>query len=163
MIVRDATRIDIETVVRAMRAEDAREVYAARFTDDPEHLIDELDEGRKYCLGFLALCAGEFDPIGLLGARLRSPNVASVAMIATDRWPEIAFAATRFSIRYAIPAYLGSNVHRAQCECWEGNEVSKKWLEALGFTVEGTLRALGKNGEDFIQYSWLNPKRLIRA
>jgi ribosomal protein S18 acetylase RimI-like enzyme len=158
MIARDATRADIEHVVVNMRAADAREVFACRWSRDKQALIDDLDAGRPFCIGFLALCAGEFDPIALLGARLLYPGVASVAMIATERWREIAFAATRFAIKTAIPCYLGPNARRAQCEAWVENHVSCAWLEAIGFEAEGVLQRLGNSGEDFVQYAWLNPK-----
>lgn len=160
MIVRDATALDIETVVTDMRAADAREVYAGRFTDDPAALIADLAAARRYAIVFLALCAGEFDPIALIGAHLRAPGVAAVTMIATDRWAEIAWPATRYVIRTAIPVFLAPNVHRAQCEAWEGNDVSRAWLETLGFEAEGTLQAYGKNRDNFVQYAWLNLERM---
>ncbi len=159
MIVRDATRLDVETVIHLMRADDALEVYAGRFLDDPQALAEDLVAARPQFIAMKALCAAEFDPIAIIGARLMWPGVASIIMVATDRWSEIAFAATRWVKRVAIPVYIARNCHRGQCEAWVGNLVSCAWLENLGFVVEGRLRGYGKNGEDFIQYAWTRPGR----
>lgn len=158
MIVRDADSFDVDVVVHAMRADDAREVFAGRFVEDRQALADELVAARPYLIALKALCDDETTPIAIIGARLRWPGVASILMIATDRWPEIAFAATRWVKRVAIPVYIARNCHRGQCECWIGNGASRVWLEALGFEIEGRLRGYGKNGEDFLQYAWLRRK-----
>jgi hypothetical protein len=156
-------RDQIAHVVHNMRAADAREVFAARFSDSRDQLVDDLYAGRPFCIGFLALCGDDGTAIALLGARLMTPVVADVLMIATDDWPKIALAATRFAIRVAIPCYLGPNAQRAECKAWEGNAVSRRWLEALGFEEEGTLRAYGAGMERFVQYGWVNPRAVSTA
>jgi hypothetical protein len=164
MIVREATPLDIETVIPLMRAADAREVYAGRFVDDPVALAEELVEGARYCIALLALCADDGEPVAIIGARLKWPNVASILMVATDRWGEIAFAATRWVKRVAIPVYIAPNCHRAQCEAWIGNHDTRAWLGMLGFETEGRLAGYGRNGEHFIQYAWLRtPARAGRG
>lgn len=157
MIVRDASEADVRAIVPAMRADDAREVYALRFTREPDHLVADILARRPFMIGLLALCGADGAPIGLLGATLAAPHLADVLMVATDDWPKIALAATRASIRRIIPAYLDANVRRAECRCWVGNSASRVWLEKLGFEAEGVLRRLGGNGEDFLLYARLNP------
>ncbi|MDE2579954.1 MAG: hypothetical protein KGL46_14215 [Hyphomicrobiales bacterium] len=157
MIVVDAEAADIAHVVANMRAADAREVFAARFDDDPYGLAADMVAARARCIGFLAMRADDGEPVALLAAALTTPTVADVLMIATDRWPDIAFAATRFAVRRAIPCYLDTNVARAECRAWEGNAVACRWLEALGFSQEGLLRRYGRAGENYRLYARLNP------
>jgi hypothetical protein len=160
MIARAAELADIAHVVANLRAADRREIYAARFDETPEGLAQDLAAARKICIGFLALCDDANTPIALLAAALVAPARADVMMLSTDRWREIAFDATRFALRTAIPSFLdapGVGVARAECKAWIGNVVACKWLEALGFAREGVLAHYGKNGEPFVQYARLNP------
>ncbi len=156
MIVRDAHIHDITRVVEHMRAEDIFEVYSGRFDKTPQALMTDLWKAKRAALGFLALCAEDGRAIALLAAFLEAPARASVLMVATDEWPEIARAATRYAIRKAIPAYLGG-VKSAECRCWEGHSVSRRWLERLGFRAVATLPHHDENGSTVMLYRWLHP------
>jgi hypothetical protein len=159
MIVRDATPFDIRAVVDAMRAVDAREIYAGRWSDSPEDLIADLLAIRPHFLALKSLCIGEWEPAAIVGALRRGPGVASVVMIGTDRFAEIGAAATFWVRSTGLPRHVDPHAHRAQCEAAVDNDVSRRWLEALGFENEGVLRSYGKNGEDFVQYARIVPKR----
>lgn len=156
MIVRDATAIDIERVVLAMRDADAFEVYAERFDKSPSALIADFVTARARALGFLALCNEDGAAVALLAALLVAPERAEVAMIATNEWHQIAAAATRFALRQAIPAYLGG-VASAECRVWSGNIVARQWLKRLGFVRAATFNHYTRDGETFLLYRWVNP------
>jgi hypothetical protein len=158
MIVKQASDNDISDVVHNMREADRREVMAGRFVDDPETLSVEMQAARPFCFALFALCADDGWPIAIIGARLRWPGVGSILMIATDEWPRIARPATRWVKRVAIPKILDPLCHRTQCEAWEGNLVTLRWLTALGYKVEGRLEAYGKNREGFLQYARIRPE-----
>jgi hypothetical protein len=158
MKVRDAAPADVAYVIPRMREADAREVYAARFTPDPQALVDDMIAGLPWRIGFLALAGDDGAPIALLAAGLTTPTVAEVLMVATDDWRKIAFSATRFALRVAIPCYLGPNVRRAECKAWVGNVASRRWLKTLGFAEEGVLAAYGRRGEAFVQCAWVNSR-----
>ena len=159
MIVRDATDRDLAHVVWNMRDADAREVYASRFVEDPRELVKELAALRPRCLTLSALCGADGRAIGLIGAVLMWPGACSAILIATDDWPKIAFAATRWVKRVFLPIYVAPTCHRAQCEVWEGNAVSIAWLESMGAKREGRLERYGKNGEHFLPYAWLRSEK----
>jgi hypothetical protein len=156
MIVRDATDVDICHVVRAMRADDAFEVYSGRFDKTPESLSADIALARMCAIGLLALCDDDGAPIAILGALLPAPGRADVIMIATDDWPKISTAATRFVIRKFIPCYLGG-VRSAECRCWEGAAVSKRWLARLGFHCAAVLPQHDDQGSTFELWRWINP------
>lgn len=147
---------DVETVVRAMRPADRREVMAVRFSDRVEDLVDDLTRALPHAIRCFVL-GRDGAPVAIVGAWLTSPGVATVLMIATDDWPAIAGPATRWVRKVAIPAVLGRTVRRAECKCWSEHAVSRRWLKRLGFVEEGRVRGLGRGGEDFVQLAWLNP------
>ena len=155
MIIRDAAYADLVTVAALMRDDDRREILAGRFDDDLLALADDLWRARPRFLELKALCAEADVPVAIIGAALLWPGVASVIMFATDNWPSIAFAATRWVKREAIPVILAPRCHRLQCEAWEENRISRKWLLALGFDEEGVRRSYGKGGEHFVMYGRL--------
>lgn len=174
MIVRDATDVDFARVVLNMRNADAFEVYSGRFDKRPETLVADFIASRGSALGLLALCdesllplapgqpdrSRELEPapaVAILGALLEAPGRASVIMIATDEWPRIAKAATRYAMRVAIPAYL-SGVRSAECRCWSQNFVSRLWLARLGFKRVADLEHHDDLGSTFMLYRWINPK-----
>ena len=158
MIVTHASPWDIIRVVHHMREADRREVMAGRFVDDLDSLAVDISNSRELCFALFALCDDDRTAIAIIGGRLRWPGVGSILMIATDEWPLIARPATRWVKRVAIPKILDPLCHRTQCEAWEGNLATLRWLTALGYKVEGRLEAYGKNREGFLQYARLRPE-----
>ena len=157
MKVYPAQYMDIAHVVCSMRAADRREVFAGRFDETNAGLVQDLEDAKPFFFALLCLADDDGTPVALIGGRLRWPGVASILMIATDDWPRIALAATRWVKRVAIPKIVDPVCHRSQCEAWEGNLVSLRWLSRLGYSVEGRLEAYGKNREGFLQYSRIRP------
>ena len=158
MIVEQAWDEHIRRVVYNMREADHREVMAGRFVDTRRDLALDIMESVNFCFALFALCADDGTAIAIIGGRLRWPGVGSILMIATDEWPLIARPATRWVKRVAIPRILDPLCHRTQCEAWEGNLVTLRWLTALGYKVEGRLEAYGKNREGFLQYARIRPE-----
>lgn len=157
MIVRDATAADIERVVPAMREKDAFEVYSDRFDKSPQALIVDLVVARQRAIALLSLADDDGAAIAILGALLVAPARAEVMMIATAEWSKIATSATRFVLRKFIPAYLGG-VRSSECRCWEGNIVSRRWLERLGYACVATLPQHDAVGSTFLLYRRVNPR-----
>jgi hypothetical protein len=155
MIVRDATRFDLLDVANHMRPNDWREIFATRWDDDPEALVQDILANRKLFIALKALCLREWRPVAIVGACWRGPAVAAVVMFATEEFPQIALSATRWVRQVGLPLIVDPLVRRTQCECWTENAVSRAWLKTLGYAEEGTLVAYGKNGEGFVVYARL--------
>jgi hypothetical protein len=157
MIVRYADDDDIFEIIHALRTRDLVEIDAVRFEGNSTSIAEAMIASRANRVGDLCLATSAGHAVALVGGGLTSPRVASVYMVATDRWGEIALAATRWAMRDGIGRVLKTLVNRAECRCWEGHTVARNWLERLGFRPEGRHPLVGKHGEAFMTYAWLNP------
>lgn len=83
------------------------------------------------------------------------PGVGDCWCIGTDlveKYPIIFFKVIKHIQNELIEHY---NLHRIQAQCWEGHTQSLKWLERMGLSVEGFMRAFAPNGENYYQLSRL--------
>lgn len=163
MIIRYADDDDIFEIIHGLRARDLVEVDAVRFEGSSTAIAEAMIASRGNRVADLCLATSEGHAVALIGGGLTSPRVASVYMVATDRWQEIALAATRWAKRDGIGRVLQTIVNRAECRCWEGHTVARRWLERLGFQLEGRHPLIGKHGETFLTYAWLNPDPVLDA
>lgn len=136
-------------VARHMRAADRDEIFATRWGDDPNDLVQAALRG-----GSFAWVASLDRPIAALGAIPMWNGVWSVWMFATDDFRRIRFGLTRFVVRDMIPALRAGGAHRAECRSLATHTEAHRWLEMLGATREATLRGYGRAGEDFELYVW---------
>lgn len=147
----DPTLLDILYVVHHMRDWDQREVFAARFDDDPDRFAVDLWNN----VGELCWVAGQERAIAVIGAKELFPGAWSALMIATDEFPKIGLPLTRFVRRRMIPAIQARGARWGDCRSIEGHQVAHQWLEALGAKKEDKpLSRYGKNGEDFYRFVW---------
>ncbi len=80
-----------------------------------------------------------------------------------DHWQAWAFGTDRF--RRCVPAItrhlldirqiVERDCRRLQVITLENHDIAHGWIEALGATREGRLRAYGRGGEDFYVYAWV--------
>lgn len=140
-------------VAANMRAKDRAEIYATRFREDPAEVArDCLLISR---LGFVGASARDGAAIVAIGGAELWPGLWSLWMFATDRWPEVAAAATRTARRILRPALLAAGARRAECRSLASHRDAHRWLRALGARREARIPQFGKNGEDFVAYAWL--------
>lgn len=143
------TPTDVRFVAANMRAADAAEIFATRWTDAPDDIVTDVMHA-----GPFVWTTGLERPIAVVGAFPSHPGVWQVFMFATDEFPRIGLGMTRFVRKCMIPALIDSNAHRAQCHSIEGHDVAHRWLESLGAQVESVAKGWGRNGEDFRVYVW---------
>lgn len=140
---------DLLAVARQMRASDRREIFATRFDDNIVDLVAELMAGDP--LGAI-IPARDGAAVAAIGASEMWPGNWSVWMFATDRWPEVAGAATRFALGRLRPALLGLKAHRAECRSMRDHPVAHRWLVRLGAQAEAVYPGFGRHGETFIGF-----------
>ena len=88
-----------------------------------------------------------------------------------DHWQAWAFGTDRF--RRCVPAItrhlleireiVERDCRRLQVITLENHDIAHGWIEAMGATREGRLRAYGRGGEDFYVYAWVRGDKRPRA
>lgn len=151
MTLADITVDLVKHVALNMRAMDREEIFATRWTEDPENIAEVL--ASRDPIGFVVL-ADDGEPVSVFGVHQMWPGVFSVFMFATDRWNEVSFAMTKFVIRDMIPSLMSGHWVRAECRSLSTHEQAHRWLEMLGAYKESESLCYGKNGETFFTYCW---------
>jgi hypothetical protein len=147
-------------VVRNMRQIDRDEVFATGFsmppdgpmTDDDMMVQQTFDAATRDGCGWIASLNGE--PIAAIGMTLLWPGVVSVWMFATDSWPKVALALTRWAKKAIFQIMSDANIHRAQCWSLSGHDTAHRWLRHLGATEECVSPNYGRSGETFHLFGW---------
>ena len=152
MILRQATRSDVQWVAFRMRETDRDELGAVNAAPDFATLVLALCEAHGGKVHATAVIADDLVPVAIIITRLDRPRVMSVGMFATDRWPRVAFATSRWALGTLRPVLFSSGVHRLEAASIEGNTAAHRWLEFLGFRREAVMPKFGRNGETFYLY-----------
>lgn len=149
MNLADPTLLDVMYVAHHMRDMDRKEIFATRFSDDPDQLaMDVMRWGPTWWV------AGDVKAIAVIGATEVWPGVWSVGMFATDDFHRIGKPLTKWVRKCMIPHIKSLGIHRGECRSIEGHDSAHRWLEMLGAKREGELKKYGKNGETFFTYVW---------
>jgi hypothetical protein len=145
-------------VVTHMRERDHAEIYALRWDEDPEKLVQEMLPVTR------AMCwVWERDgvPVSVQGAVPSRPGVWQVFAFGTDDWPRVVLDMTRLARRFIVPALLRAGFRRCECRALASHVDSRKWIVSLGAHEEAVLEAFGNKGETFISYVW-RPADVLR-
>lgn len=142
----------VRRVAMNMRAMDRAEIYATRWREDPADVARDSVLLSRF--GFVCASDRDGEPISAIGAAELWPTMWSVWMFATDRWPEVALAATRLVRRVLVPQLLEAGARRAECRALASHRQAHRWLKLLGARREFRVRDFGKNGEDFVSFVW---------
>ena len=97
----------------------------------------------------------EQGPVCIGGGIEHRPNVVTLLLFATDRFPYVALSLTRFVTRSLFTQYRNAGVHRIEAVSMVGHDEAHRWIETLGLKREAVLRGYGKNGETFLQFAWV--------
>jgi hypothetical protein len=149
MTVRALNLADLVAIGRAMRDADRREIFATRFDEDAVLLAEDLLAADP--VGAV-IATADGTAVAALGGIEMWPGNWSLWMYATDRWPEVARATTRFASEVLWPSLLGLGLRRGECRSALDHTVAHRWLSYLGGEVEAIYPAYGKGGETFIGF-----------
>lgn len=147
---------DLLYILRNLRAADREEIFATRWSDDPNSLVDDcmMVAARPTSYTVMAGLAGK--PIAVLGAVEPWPGCWDVWCFGTDDFNKIAFSLTKHIRRVMIPMLLARGLRRAHCRSLSTHAKAHAWLHDLGArqTDDRVMRGWGKNGESFIMFEW---------
>ena len=144
-------RADVEYIVANLRERDRAEIFATKWTTDEAELVEAVLAAGAF--QWAAYVNGE--PVALIGASPRWPNVWSMWAFGTDKWPLAVRRLTKHAKNFMFPALMNAGAVRADCYALETHEDARRWLKALGAIEEQRLANWGKNGETFVCYCWL--------
>lgn len=134
-------------IAERLRPHDRAEVAACWWADDAVSWAQATAQlpSKNH---FVALAADGV-PVAMGGFLEIWPHVVQAWMVATDRIQEIAITLQRHVLQLHRLA-IASGVHRFQANAMVGNHLGMRWLDRLGYESEGTMRRLGRHGEDFL-------------
>ncbi len=155
MLLAPLTDGDLLFIARNMRPADRAEIYATRWGDDPNWLVDDcltVSQGP----GAYAVIAGIERPIAVVGAVQSWPGVFDVWAFGTPEFQRIGFALTKHIRRVMIPLLIERGAHRAHCRSLSSHTDAHDWLRMLGAHEkrDKEFKGWGKNGEDFKMFEW---------
>lgn len=146
---------DLLYIARNMRPEDRDEIYATRWSEDPNQLVDDCMSVASLPTSHTAMMGLE-RPIAVIGAVEPWPGCWDVWLFATEEFPLIAFSMTKYVRKVFIPALLERGMKRAHCRSIVGHTKNHAWLRENGANLEHerVLKSWGKDGEDFVMFTW---------
>jgi hypothetical protein len=137
-------------IVANLREWDRREIFACKWSDDPELVANQVVNipGPKW----MALCDDR--PAALMGCMPLWPGVFAPWCFGTDDFRRVSLLLTRLGRRAIIPGVRASGGHRMEAKSLDGHEDAQAWLErCFGFEREATHRGYGRAGETFHTYA----------
>jgi hypothetical protein len=138
-------------IVKHLRPRDRREIFALRWDDDEDQLIDDL---LKVAGDLWRLWSLDGEPVAVNGVVPVRPGVVIAGAFGTSKWRATLKEMTRWSRDFVIPALKKSNFHRGEAYVLATNTDSRRWIELLGGEVECLLKGYGRQREDFLLYAW---------
>lgn len=151
---------DMQAIFRVltnMRPSDAEEVFACMERDEPEDIFAHWVAMRRLTHLTEVVWSPnllEGQPVAVLNIVSVSPGVATASMIATPEMTKRGFVVWAKRLRKIMPDICRqAGLHRLQCQSITGHSSAHQFLKNCGWKREGTARALGRNGENFINFS----------
>lgn len=151
-------RADVRYVAENMRQKDIVEFRAVSRAESTDELAEALIE--RYGDRGDTICARLDDgtPVAI-GAMIESRfNVVTLLFFATDDFPQIAMALTKFIVQRLFPRYRNAGVHRIECVSHVDYVEAHRWIETLGLEKEAEMPGYGRNGETYFQFAWVDDR-----
>lgn len=145
---------DVFGVALKMREKDYEEISSLRWEDNRQSLAESLSNAFSEYQNVYSIGKGE-ECIAIFCYVPLRKGVWSLGMFATDNFQKVGKFLTKRIIRDIIPALLRANAHRVEVQSISGYEEVHNWIKFFGFKEEAKMQSFGKNGEDFVQFSWV--------
>lgn len=151
-----ATFRDLSFIAANLREQDERELSCQWKDWHPANVAYVAHVSTPPDWQWVATLKGQ--PVAAFGCAQFSatdPDIWQAWGFGTDKMRRAIPAMTRHILGECRPRLLASSVRRLQVLTTTTHDLSHAWLSALGASYEGTLRAWGRNGEDFDIYAWV--------
>lgn len=133
-----------------MRDMDRLEMFAFDKSESAEDLAYNLASFERF---HWVACRDE-RRIAIISVIEQSRTLWRVGMFATNEWPSIARACTKFLCKAVYPMLYDLGCNRAECRSHIDHVTAHRWLERLGARRECIVTDLGIDRERYIQYAW---------
>lgn len=139
----------ILAVARNMRADDHREIAAARW----RFVRDEFAQEVASAMVTWGVSIDD-QPTAVVCACQAFPGMWEVMLFATDGFPRVLKEVTRLVRNEIVPAFFAVGGRRAESlsASWRRSD---KLMLSFGARKEGIRAAFGVDGSDYIQWAWL--------
>ena len=154
MRVEAANPADVRIVAETMRPRDREEFMAVSPFTAFADLIDAIVARYGDHPNVIVAYDGK-TPVAVGGLIHHRPHVGTLLFFATDGFHRIGADLTRFIKQRLFPGYTLAGTHRIECASLDGYEEVHRWLGVLGLEHEATMRKYGRDGQDYVQFSWV--------
>ena len=151
-MIQPITFAAVSFLANNMREADRREIFNTLDHDSPDKLAREICLATALGKAGVSFQSGR--PVGIVGVSPIRHGVWSIWSFGTREWKRGVIDITRFGARDLRSYLLERDAHRLQCESRVDHKDAHQWLELCGAQREGVLRGYGRDGSDFIQFSW---------
>lgn len=149
------SRSDLEYVAFNMRDDDATEIFGYLPHDNPYALAATAAHWINH--GHWGMCAySDGVPVAVVGLFEWRSGVFEGWCYATDAFPFVARPLTKFLKQEIASNLRKAGAHRVYAVSRFDHLKSHRWLELLGFTVEGVEKMAGKDRADYYRYAVTN-------
>ena len=155
MILCGADRRDVFHVAMEMRERDYEEISCLTFAQNREELANYLADSYAAHQNVYACGTSKDGPIAIIAYIPVRPGVWSLGLFATDKFQKVGRFLTKAIIRDIIPALDRGNAHRVEAQSIEGYDQVHRWLEFIGLKKESDLPGFGRNGENFVNFTYV--------
>jgi len=154
MFFRAAKVEEIYHVAMEMRQRDYEEILCVTWAEDREELAEYMMFALKEHENVYAFGIGE-EPVGIVSYIPLRPGVWHLGLFATDKFQKVGSFLTRCVIRDIIPALDRGKAHRVEAQSIVGYDEVHRWLEFIGLKKESDLPGFGRNGENFVNFTYV--------
>lgn len=153
--LRDVNLYDIEFICLNMREQDKAEIFGLLQHDNAMRLAYEVTHyARNSGRGKVAWYDGK--PAALFAFVEIRTGVWEIWMFGTDAFKSVALDLMRWCRKEANEILTHSKGHRLQAMSRAGYDEAHKLIRAMGGVEECRHKRYGKDGADYICFTWLN-------
>jgi len=135
-----------------MRQSDRDEIFGLQWHDNPLLLASEVVQAASF--GHAAISQHKGIPTGIIGCSPIRPGVWTIFAFGTDDWRHSVLELGRYGRNVIREFIKDRNGHRAECASRFDHVEAHRWLRLLGAECDGVLPGYGKDGADYLMFSW---------